>query len=146
MTAPVAEESIATTVPRLIQATWERLDKRVGRLDGADATDEDWHKARIAAKQLRYSCDAVAPTFGRPAKALSKRAAAVQEVLGEHQDAVVAGDTLRTLAIGRGGGSVAFTLGVLHARQADAAAAARAEFGQAWAKAARPRYRRWLST
>ena len=77
---------------------------------------------------------------------MSKQAEEVQEVLGEHQDAVIAADTLRAIATERGGGSVAFTLGLLHARQSDAVAASRAEFRRVWAKASRPRYRRWLST
>lgn len=146
MTAPNAEEPVRLAVRPLIDETWKRLAKRAKRLDHWDATDQDWHKARIAAKQLRYSCDAVEATFGKPAKALSKRAEAVQECLGEHQDAVIAADTLRGMATGRGGASVAFTLGLLHARQTHAAAASRAEFRQVWAEASRPRYRRWLST
>jgi CHAD domain-containing protein len=146
MTAPAAEEPIGKAVPPLIQEAWKKLARRAGRLEQRDATAEDWHQTRIAAKQLRYSCDAVEPTFGKPAKALSKQAAAIQDVLGEHQDAVIAADTLRALATGRGGGSVAFTLGLLHARQTDAAAASRADFRRAWAKGSRSRYRRWLST
>jgi hypothetical protein len=70
----------------------------------------------------------------------------VQDVLGEHQDAVVAGDALRAMAAARGAGSVAFTLGLLHARQADAADAARTEFRRVWSGAKRSRYRRWLGS
>ena len=43
------------------------------------------------------------------------------------------------------GGNVAFTLGLLHSRQTEAAAAARAEFRRVWAEAvAAAKYRRWL--
>jgi CHAD domain-containing protein len=145
MTSPAGEEPAGSAVPSLVTDAWRRLNRRVRRLDGPDATDHDWHKARIAAKQLRYSCDAVQPVFGKPAKALSKRAEAVQEVLGEHQDAVIAADTLRSLATSRGSGPVAFTLGLLYARQTEAAGTARAEFRRVWAKASRSKYRRWLA-
>jgi CHAD domain-containing protein len=146
MTAPAAEEPARTAVPPLIKKASKKLAKRAARLDALDAANHDWHQTRIAAKQLRYSCDAVEPTFGKPAKVLSQQAEAVQDILGEHQDAVIAADTLRAIATERGGGSVAFTLGLLHARQSDAAHAARAEFWRVWPTASRPRYRRWLST
>jgi CHAD domain-containing protein len=145
MTSPTGEEAVRVAVPALVTAAWMQLAKRIKRLDDTDATDHDWHKVRISAKQLRYSCDAVVPTYGKPARQLSKQAAAVQEVLGEHQDAVIAAETLRDMAVGRGGASTAFTLGVLHARQTEAAKAARAEFRRVWAKAGRPRYRGWLT-
>jgi CHAD domain-containing protein len=145
MTAPEAEEPARTAVPALITATWHRLRKRVRRLDSDRATDHDWHKVRIAAKQLRYSCDAVEPVVGKPARRLSKQAERIQDTLGEHQDAVVSAAFLREQATSRGSGTVAFTLGVLHARQTDAARVARAEFRRVWAKASRSRHRRWLA-
>jgi CHAD domain-containing protein len=146
MTAPAAEAPAVEVLPPLVAKTWTRLERRVSRLGKPDATDNDWHQARIKAKALRYSCDAVAPAFGKPARALSKRAEAVQEVLGEHQDAIVAAEALRSMATARGAGSTAFTLGVLHTRQTDAAAAAQAEFWRVWAKTARAKHRKWLST
>jgi CHAD domain-containing protein len=145
MTAPEAEESAAAVVPTVVAATWHRVRKRVKRLDLVETTDHDWHKVRIAAKQLRYTCDAVEPVIGKPARRLSKQAEHIQDTLGEHQDAVVAAEFIRDQATSRGSGSVAFTLGVLHARQTDAARAARAEFRRIWAKASRSRYRRWLA-
>jgi hypothetical protein len=42
--------------------------------------------------------------------------------------------------------AVAFTLGLLHARQQETAAHARTGFWPVWAEAARSRNRRWLST
>jgi inorganic triphosphatase YgiF len=145
MTSPAGEEAIATAVPRLVAASWERLAKSARGLRKPTATDEDWHRVRIRAKQLRYTCDAVVPIFGKPAKKLSQQAELVQEVLGEHQDAVIAADTLRAMATSRGAGTVAFTLGLLHARQTEAVAAARAEFRRTWAAASRSRHRRWLA-
>jgi CHAD domain-containing protein len=146
MTAPAAEAPAADVLPALVSKAWSRLERRASRLSQPDATDHDWHQARIKAKAVRYSCDAVTPAFGKPARALAKRAEAVQEVLGEHQDAVVAADALRAMAVTRGAGSTAFTLGVLHTRQTDAAGAAQAEFWRVWAKARLAKHRKWLST
>jgi CHAD domain-containing protein len=145
MTSVEGEEPISAAVPPLVIAAWDRMARGAKRLTKDDASDADWHAVRIAAKQLRYSCDAVEPIYGKPARRLSKQAAAVQEVLGEHQDAVIAAGVLRDMAGARGAGSIAFTLGTLHRRQTEAAASARAEFWRVWADASRRRYRKWLT-
>jgi CHAD domain-containing protein len=82
--------------------------------------------------------------FGKPARALAQHAEEVQEVLGQHQDAVIAADLLHKMATGRTTGSVAFTLGLLHARQTEAAAKSQQEFKRVWARASQPKMRRWL--
>ena len=55
-------------------------------------------------------------------------------------------DVLRGMATAPRAGAVAFTLGLLHARQQEAASRARQAFPGVWAEAARSRHRRWLST
>ena len=145
MTAPAADASVEAVLPELVGAAWTRMAKEARRLSRADATEHDWHRVRIDAKQLRYACEAVEPMFGKPARELARQAERVQEVLGEHQDAVIAADLLYSMATAKGAGTTAFTLGVLHARQTAAALAARAEFGRVWADASRPRLRRWLT-
>jgi inorganic triphosphatase YgiF len=144
LTTAEAEGRTEHVIPPRIDAAWGQLVKRVNKLGSATASAQDWHKARISAKRTRYAAEAVAPIFGSPAKDFAKRVEAVQEVLGEHQDAVVAGETLRRLATAPRTRSVAFTLGVLHARQAEAMRAARAAFPGRWAAAKSPRLRRWL--
>jgi CHAD domain-containing protein len=133
-------------VPQLLGEAWSRLARGAERLDRPSATDADWHEVRIDAKAMRYACDAVEPVFGRGAKRLSKLVATLQDVLGDHQDTVIARDTLRTIATAPRGGTVAFTLGLLHARQAAAAARSRARFRRLWSEAARSRHRRWWTT
>ncbi|MBV9872299.1 MAG: CYTH and CHAD domain-containing protein [Frankiaceae bacterium] len=146
MTSPDAEEPVITAIPAYVNAAWQRLAKAAKRLESKHAVPGDWHTARIRAKELRYACDAVTPIYGKAAKSLAKQAETVQEVLGEHQDAVIAADTLRGIATGRGAGNVAFTLGLLHSRQTEAAASAQAEFWRVWAEASRSRHRKWLAT
>ena len=61
-------------------------------------------------------------------------------ILGEHQDAVVAGDWLRDHASGR----AAFVAGELVATERAAARSARDEWPSVWAKARRKRLRRFM--
>ena len=68
-----------------------RLRKAVRRL-GVDAPDEQLHEARIKVKRARYAAELLGND------AYVKAAKALQDVLGEHQDAVVAEERLRSLA------------------------------------------------
>jgi CHAD domain-containing protein len=131
-TSPAGEKPTSKAIPKLVGSCWRELVEGVKRLDAAGSSAEDWHQVRIEAKRLRYSCEAAAPTFARPAQRLAKIASSLQDSLGENQDATIAADLLRTTATQRGGSTVAFTLGLLHAKQSEAAAAARAEFRQQW--------------
>lgn len=79
-----------------LQTLWRKLEKRRAL---PVAADEDLHRTRIRVKRLRYGLEAVAPLVGKRAKRSAKRAAAVQQLLGAHQDAVVARRWL--LSVGR---------------------------------------------
>jgi CHAD domain-containing protein len=68
---------------------WSKLKKSCDDLEPG-SPDADLHVARIRAKHVRYAADSLAPVFGKPARRLARRAEALQEVLGRHQDAVVA--------------------------------------------------------
>lgn len=144
MTTHRAEAATDVVLRDCIGSAWRRLERAATRLKKATATDEDWHEARIAAKQVRYAAEAVVPMFGKPAKRLATKAEQIQELLGEHQDAVVAAATLRRLATDRRAGATAFTLGLLYARQQDAIAATRTAFPAIWAEASKPAHRKWL--
>lgn len=67
--------------------------KALGRLDD-DPPDDDLHRLRIKGKRLRYAAELVR---GKRAKKVVKAAKKVQNLLGEHQDAVVAEERLRAL-------------------------------------------------
>ncbi len=68
----------------------------------------------------------------------------LQDVLGEHQDAVVAGEWLRQAAASSDDVAVAFVAGTLAAAERDAALAARDAWEDAWKAASRKRLRAWL--
>lgn len=89
-------------LPRLLERDLERLRRRAEAAAaaveaGAPNRDPALHETRKAAKRLRYAAESATPTLGKRAKTLAKRAKRIQEVLGEHQDTVVARVTLREL-------------------------------------------------
>jgi CHAD domain-containing protein len=144
MTTRAAEVPADAALRDGVRLSWRRLEHDATTLQEPGATDEHWHGARIAAKQLRYAAEAVTPMFGKAARRLAEQAENIQELLGEHQDAVVAATTVRRLATGPRAGSTAFTLGLLYARQLDAIARTRDAFPGVWREAAKPTYRKWL--
>ena len=66
---------------------------------GGEERDLALHDARKAAKRVRYAAEAAVPALGKPAKAWPGAMKAVQTLLGDHQDSVVARDALRGLAV-----------------------------------------------
>jgi CHAD domain-containing protein len=148
-TTDVATRPAGAVLLPLVRTSWARLARRAarvnrGRSDGARFV-HDHHMVRIAAKKLRYTCDAVAPAFGADATKLSKQAERVQEVLGEHQDAVVAAAYLADVAARPRIGTIGFGLGIMFARQESLATLARYEFAEIWSDVARKKHRRWLA-
>ncbi|MEQ7009214.1 CYTH and CHAD domain-containing protein [Actinopolymorpha sp. B17G11] len=143
-TVKAAKKPCAEVLPPLARRAYGRLEKATRGLD-ADAPDTRWHEVRITAKRARYAAEACAPALGKPARRLAGQLSRVTDVLGEHQDAVVAAATLTRLATsGRVPARVAYWLGVLHAEERAAARVARESFGDVWREAGRPRYHHWL--
>jgi CHAD domain-containing protein len=54
-----------------------------------DSPDEDLHALRIQIKKLRYAIEFFGPILGKQARKVAGRLAAVQDLLGAHQDASV---------------------------------------------------------
>jgi CHAD domain-containing protein len=108
-----------------------RVREAVERL-GNHPSDKRLHRVRINAKRLRYAAEAVAPVAAQPVSRVAKAAARVQDVLGEHQDAVVAATWLRTRESHSGKGTALPAR--LERAEREAAAAARAAWPAAWGK------------
>ncbi len=131
-------------LPALVTKAWKRLAKDVHALT-LDAPDDQWHEARIAGKRARYAAEAVVPVFGRPAKAWVRQLEQVTELLGDHQDTVIAASTTRHLASGRRvTGTTGFVLGQLHDAERARVAEIRVEFTKAWPQISDRKHRRWL--
>jgi len=105
--------------------------------------DAALHQARKAVRRARYAGEAMAPALGPRARRFARRMKRVQSVLGEHQDGVIAREVTRKLGItAHLAGENAFSYGVLYERDACRAGALQERAGRAWARAARPRWRR----
>ncbi|OZD08053.1 adenylate cyclase [Rhodococcus sp. 06-235-1A] len=104
------------------------VDRAKSAVRGTD--DEALHRARKASKRARYAAELVAPLVDKKvSKANIKRFKTIQEVLGEHQDAVIAAEILRTMGARAGTtpGENGFTFGLLFERERRAAESAREE-------------------
>jgi CHAD domain-containing protein len=133
---------------RAARAALHRADRRLDRASGADPAHRDGalHEARKACKRARYAVEAIRPQAGKPAHRLVKSLTALQDVLGDHQDTVVARELLRGLGMrAHLGGENGFSYGLLHARQQAAGERRLAGLGRARRAAGRRKVRRWLS-
>lgn len=117
------------TLAGAAKGDYKRLRKTMNGLE-AEPTDEELHEARIRAKRARYAVEAAGT-----GSAFLKRAKELQDVLGEHQDAVVAEARIRELLKRvRGSGRTAFAAGRLVERQIARREAARDTWKPAWRK------------
>ncbi|MET7324217.1 CYTH and CHAD domain-containing protein [Streptomyces sp. NPDC005549] len=135
----------ARTTARAVLKEYGRLSGRMERAMARPAgrsREAELHEARKAAKKLRYAAEVARPALGKPVARLGKRAKAVQRLLGDHQDAVVAQDALRELAVAaHGAGESAFTWGLLHGLERAGAEARRQELPGVWRAASDPALR-----
>ena len=139
---PRAAARAADAVPELVAAPWKKLQKAVKALP-ADPSDAELHRTRILTKRARYAAEAAAPLVGKKAAKLGSALAGLQDVLGEHQDAVVAEAWLRA-AVEGADPAVSLAAGELIGVQLAEAAACRDEWRTAWKKASAKKLRSWL--
>ena len=136
----IAERPAGKVLPRMVRRSSRKLVRRVeAAREASDGNELEHalHQVRKAAKQARYAGEAVEPAFGRAGARLAKQAKEIQEILGDHQDSVVAADVLRTLGIEAQGRpeESAFTFGLLAGLERAHAADARRRFDALWSKA-----------
>ena len=120
----------AIPLDRVAREEFERLRRSVERL-GKRPKPEQVHALRISLKRARYAAELAAPR-GKAGRRFLEAARELQELLGEHQDAVVAERLLRETAVTNSSTSAAFFAGRLAERQAARRARAEALLPQAW--------------
>ncbi|GAA2984023.1 CYTH and CHAD domain-containing protein [Streptomyces fulvorobeus] len=142
---PAAARKPAEVLPHALLKDYGRLATRVTHAleqPPGQGRDVAMHEARKAAKRARYAGEAARPALGKPARRFARRIEAVQKVLGDHQDSVVARDALRELAVqAHAAGETAFTWGLLYGQEQSAAADRERELPHVWARASRPAVR-----
>lgn len=93
---PVGKKQWPADLIDVIKRPYRKLVKAAEAL-GADPPDDDLHALRIRGKRLRYAAELAGPAGGKPVRQLIKATKGLQEVLGDHQDAVVAEQEVRRL-------------------------------------------------
>jgi CHAD domain-containing protein len=136
---PEAQQRAAVVIPALARRDWKQLRKGVSGLSD-QPDDPALHRIRILAKRVRYAAEAAEPIAGKIATRTADAAAALQDVLGDHQDSVTAQQWLREA----GKGPRAFVAGELTALERETAAHDRAAWHNVWKKLDRKRLRRWM--
>jgi len=124
----------------VVSPAWRGL-KRAVRALPAEPTDAELHAVRIATKRARYAAEMFVTVAGPEARRFTRRAGRMQDVLGRHQDAVVAVAWLRSRS--GTGPKVAFAAGWLTSRFEAARDADRQAWRGPWDALARPEARFW---
>jgi CHAD domain-containing protein len=139
-----AAQSAEKALTALVSRAWRKLEQAAAQLE-PDGPDEDWHQVRIRVKRTRYAAEAVAPALGADAKRSGAAAAALQGLLGDHQDGVVATETLLEMAVEHPDDmQLVLACGRLAERERADVRRVRAAFPLAWDKAGRTRNTKWL--
>ncbi|HEX2740682.1 MAG TPA: CHAD domain-containing protein, partial [Rubrobacter sp.] len=114
-----AREKITAAAPPLVSRRYRTWRKAAKRLD-ENSSPEAFHDVRKKGKRLRYTLEFVSEVYGKPVQRLVKPLKALQDDLGDHQDAVVTAGFLRELGTKTDGTRVprgaAFTMGVYSER------------------------------
>ncbi|TYB62769.1 CYTH and CHAD domain-containing protein [Nonomuraea sp. PA05] len=130
--AKPAQEQLHTVAA----SNWGRVTKAYDRaqaIEDLERREIAMHDVRKAAKRARYTAEALEPSLGSDMGKLAKLAENVQEVLGAHQDGVVAQETLAKEAeSARQAGEDTFTYGLLIGIERNTAERAHAEFPRVW--------------
>jgi len=141
VTAEAARPAVEVMTP-LVADQWSKLRKAVKKA-GEEPPDEVLHRIRVRAKRCRYAAEAVEPVVGRKARGFARAVAALQEVLGEQHDAVVAEAWLRQ-AGGASRRDQALVAGQLIGLERIAAATARQQWRPVWRALSNKRLTSWL--
>jgi CHAD domain-containing protein len=145
---PDADQPAKKALRAAVARTYRRTHKRFRRASEAhpgEPTNVALHAARRAAKRSRYAAEAVTPVFGKQAKRYAKQMKKVQSTLGDHQDAVIARNTLREIGVrAHLEGENAFTFGLLHEHNSTAVRDSERAGRRDWKHASQPKYRKWL--
>ncbi len=135
--APLPAGAHQLALVDLVRSEARKLRRAVERA-GDDPPDDVLHALRIRGKRLRYTGELVAPSLegapaGKAVKRLLSATAALQEVLGDHQDACVAEQRIRSLVAGLDATpDTAFVAGRLVEREIHRAVEKRRDWWAAW--------------
>ena len=88
---------VLSIAPDLVLRRQSKFRKKADRIK-PDSANEAFHAVRIDAKRLRYALEFFSPLYGESVADYIRQVVFVQDLIGKHQDAIVAIDHLRDLA------------------------------------------------
>ncbi len=89
---------VRAVAPDLIESRFRAL-RKFARKIGPETSPSDYHAVRIRSKRLRYALEFLADVYPERTRPVIKRLVVLQDILGLHQDADVAIERLRHLAV-----------------------------------------------
>ena len=128
------------SLPDIAAAEFETLRRAVKKLSRHPSAEE-LHAIRIKVKHARYAAELAQASVGRRAERFAQKAKALQDILGAHQDAVIAERYVRRAAgTGPAARALARQIGSLQEERREEAHAA---FRAQWPKLKRRGRRAW---
>lgn len=130
----VSEPPVATSdisLKRVARKEFRKLERQLDAL-GAEPSNDELHRARIQAKRLRYATELSAQLLGKDGDRVVTAAKKFQDVVGAHQDAVVAEAKIRGAVRKARGVASALAAGRLIERERARRVEARAALPTAW--------------
>jgi len=130
------QEPLVVAGRRALEQAVSKVVKRGRKVDtsGHTPTAKELHRLRIQAKRLRYLLEFLRELTGKPGRRFVKRLVRLQDLLGAHQDNVVAEAVVHeyTATAGLSADPAAAAMNALLDHEERAAAAARAAFHRSW--------------
>lgn len=130
-----AARRAARQAPDFTKRSWKKLRRTVRALP-EHPSDDQLHAVRKRAKHLRYAVEALEPVTGAKTHRLARRASELQDILGEHHDAVVTAQWLADRAT-QSDTDGAFVAGELAGTFRAEAAVLRKHWRKAWKRTRR---------
>jgi CHAD domain-containing protein len=124
------------------RSEFKKLERAIKALDPAPS-DTELHRLRIRGKRARYAGELAEAAVGKRARRFVERAKNVQDVLGEHQDAVVADERVRELVLSQSNPQLALVAGRLVERERQRMLRARADASKTLRKLRRAGRKAW---
>jgi CHAD domain-containing protein len=133
--APLARKRVRDLAPAIINEKFEAVVAQGHKVINNPQLKE-FHRLRIQMKKLRYACEFMAPAYDGALDAFIERTVAVQDCLGEIQDAVFTKDFIDNLfeewKSKLVGPELVFILGELYQLQRAIADERQGKFGKIW--------------
>jgi CHAD domain-containing protein len=127
-----AEKELPKTVGKALRRVDRRMDHAFASSQGPER-DVALHQARKATKRARYAAEALGPMNRKKYRRSARTMKKLQSALGDHQDSVITGHTVRELGmLAHMNGENGFTYGVLYEREAAAVPHLQARAEQLW--------------